>query len=397
MDALSEILELTEEDRKNRGLLFTPREIYQQPQTWRKTYQKLSSLRHDVEAFLEIAGALVNSGETPPATIFLVGAGTSDYIGRSLVFLLKQKWRCEVMAVPSTDLLTGMDDLVLRGRPYLWISFSRSGDSSEGVAVLEAALERYPEIRHLIVTCNKEGRMATEFGGRPNVFCIVLDEEVNDKGLAMTSSFTNMIVTGQCLAHIRDAESYGVILETLISSGERFLAPAADMAAALAQEGYSKIYFLGTGPLNAVAVESGLKVMELTAGRIITMTESYLGVRHGPLSAVDEDTLVVAYLSMDARCRAYEWDLIQEIEGKKLAGKVVSILPEEDRRAGAGSSAQYLNCLYAKHISDNYRTPVDIIFGQFLGLFTSIEQGLKPDTPSPREAIGRVVSGVRIH
>jgi tagatose-6-phosphate ketose/aldose isomerase len=395
MDALSKILELPEPEKENRGLLFTPREIIQQPETWRKSYQKFLALRHEAGDFLEGSGVIDDSGES--ATVFLIGAGTSDYIGRSLVHLLKQKWQREVIAVPSTDLLTSMDELVLGGRPYLWISFSRSGDSSEGVAVLQSALDRYPEIRHLIVTCNKEGRMAKEFGGRENVYCIVLDEEVNDKGLAMTSSFSNMIVTGQCLAHIRDVEPHGVILESLISSAQRFVAPAADMAASLSHEGYSKIYFLGTGPLTAVAVESGLKVMELTAGRIITMSESYLGVRHGPLSAVDEDTLVVAYLSMDERCRAYEWDLIQEVEGKKLARKVVPVLPEEDARANAGSPDQYLNCLYNRNISDKYRAPVDVIFGQLLGLFSSIEQGLKPDTPSPREAIGRVVSGVRLH
>jgi fructoselysine-6-P-deglycase FrlB-like protein len=32
--------------------------------------------------------------------------------------------------------------LVFSERKYLWISFSRSGDSSEGLAVLETAIER---------------------------------------------------------------------------------------------------------------------------------------------------------------------------------------------------------------------------------------------------------------
>jgi hypothetical protein len=44
-----------------------------------------------------------------------------------------------------------------------------------------------------------------------------------------------------------------------------------------------------------------------------------------------------------------------------------------------------------------YRPPVDSLLGQLLGLFASLRQGLKPDTPSPNGAIGRVVSEVNIY
>jgi len=48
-------------------------------------------------------------------------------------------------------------------------------------------------------------------------------------------------------------------------------------------------------------------------------------------------------------------------------------------------------------IGDDYRPPLDVIFGQLLGLFFSISRGLKPDCPSPRGAISRVVQNVLIH
>jgi hypothetical protein len=64
-------------------------------------------------------------------------------------------WGCEVWTVPSTDLLTNLEDLVFSEHNYLWISFSRSGDSSEGLAIIEAAIERYPQVRHLLVTCKR--------------------------------------------------------------------------------------------------------------------------------------------------------------------------------------------------------------------------------------------------
>ncbi|MGB7199899.1 MAG: tagatose-6-phosphate ketose isomerase, partial [Acidobacteriaceae bacterium] len=48
-------------------------------------------------------------------------------------------------------------------------------------------------------------------------------------------------------------------------------------------------------------------------------------------------------------------------------------------------------------IPDAYRPPLDVIFGQLLGLFFSIHCKLKPDAPSPTGAISRVVQNVPIH
>ena len=391
MDELSRLLALSEEEKARQGLVHTPREIYQQPDTWRHTYENFSDGAHGVRDFLARAG--LSGGAAP--TIYLVGAGTSDYIGRALTSLLRREWRCEVQAVPSTDLLTDMDEHVIPGRPYLWVSFSRSGDSSEGVAVIEAALERHPSVRHLIVTCNGGGRMARDFRGRENVFCLVLDDAVNDRGLAMTSSFTNMVVAGQCLAHVRDLGAYGRVVEELAAAAERFTGAAADAAARLATERLTKSCFLGTGALRAVAVESALKVLELTAGRVYTWSESYLGVRHGPLSAVDDETLVVGFLSGDGRRRAYELDLLREVRAKGLAGRIVAVWPCDAPQAGGFDESLSLGL--AAGFEDLHRPPLDVIFGQLFGLFNSLGQGLKPDTPSPKGAITRVVERVRIH
>ena len=393
MDELSRLLALPEGERVERGLVHTPREIRQQPSTWRRTYEKFSDAAGGVRELLARVGLPEGEGVRP--SVYLVGAGTSDYVGRALASLLRREWRCEVQAVPSTDLLTEMDDYVIPGRPYLWVSFSRSGDSSEGVAVVEAALERHPAVSHLIVTCNGGGRLAREFGGRESVPLLVLDDAVNDRGLAMTSSFSNMLVAGQCLAHVRDLAPYGRVVEVLAARGEEFLGAAADAAAGLAAGRFTKFCFLGTGALRAVAVESALKVVELTAGRVYTWSESYLGVRHGPLSAVDSETLVVGFLSNDGRRRAYELDLLGEVKGKGLAGRIVAVWPGAGPRAG--ESGESLSLGLADGFKDLYRPPLDVIFGQLLGLFSSLGEGLKPDTPSPKGAISRVVAGVQIH
>ena len=395
MDPLVTILMLSRPEREARGLVHTPQEIFQQPDTWWRSYENLLQPAPQLERFLKGAGVF-NDVQSRPS-VFLIGAGTSDYIGRTVAPLLRRQWQCEVCAIPSTDLVNCLEDYVVSGKSYLWVSFSRSGDSSEGVALLEAALKQRPEIHHIIVCCNRAGRMARIVSERGNICHVILDDEVNDRGLAMTSSFSNMVVAGQCLAHIQDLTAYGATLKALIVAARRFLPAAAEFADRAVTQGFKKICFLGTGALRGVAVESALKVLELTAGRIVTFGETFLGVRHGPLSAIDDETLVVGFVSDERGRRSYELDLLEEVRDKKLARGIVVIAPkmdldDEQRLAKIGAVLPL-----ELSVADCYRPPVDVFIGQLFGLFASIKLGLKPDAPCPRGAISRVVSKVRIY
>jgi tagatose-6-phosphate ketose/aldose isomerase len=391
MDASQRLFRRSEAEKVEKGLLHTPREIAQQPDTWASTFRLVGERIEEVRAFLAAAG--IGGAARARPTVFLIGAGTSDYIGRCLAPLLRRTWRCEVFAIPSTELLTATDDYTASDRPQLWISFSRSGDSSEGVAVLEEALDRFRNVRHVVVSCNAGGRMTRSIAGRANALRIVLDDETNDRGLAMTSSFTNMVVAGQCLAHAFHPEAYGPVLEGLVATGYDLLPRAADAAARLVDDGFSKVCFLGTGALAGAAAEAALKVLELTSGRIVTFAESYLGVRHGPLSAVDRDTLVVAFVSGEARRRGYELDLLGEIAEKRLAKRIVCVGPD----AAVPPSDAAVELVGIGADSDYYRPVLDVVVAQLLGLFASLRLDLTPDAPSPSGAINRVVTQVRIH
>ena len=374
-------------------MVHTLREILQQPQTWRQTYRKVARSAHAIEEFLTNSG--LGADRSPSLNAFLVGAGTSDYIGKSVSALLQREWNCNVQAVPSTDLLTNMEDYVRADSDYLWISFSRSGDSSEGVAVLDQALAQYPRIRHFIVTCNQNGKMA-RWGEREGVFSFVLDDEVNDRGLAMTSSFSNMVIVAHALAHYRTLATYGSIVENLALAGSAILPAAMSLCERMVDAKFSRVCFLGSGPLKGAAIESGLKVVELTSGRVVSLTESFLGLRHGPLSAIDRDTLVVGFLSADHRRRAFELDLLREICDKKLTEKCLVVTPsalEND----LDCFENRLSLELPEQISDVYLPPLFVIVGQLLGLFASLREGLRPDEPSPHGAITRVVSHVTIH
>ena len=232
--------------------------------------------------------------------------------------------------------------------------------------------------------------------GKRQAFTVALGDAVNDRGLAMTSSFSNMVVFGQCMAHVHNFAQYEPILSRLVEAGKTFLPQAADAAAALAAEPYERVCFIGSGALEGVAVESGLKVLELTAGRILTMSESAMGLRHGPMAALDKTTLLVAFLSSDENVARYERDLLQELMRKRLVKTQIAVGGHSELPLD-GFAERYLSPDIRTAVPDDCRPPVDVLFGQLLGLFFSLRCNLMPDRPSPDGIISRVVQNVRIY
>ena len=394
-DPLRTLLDLSDQERSERGLEHTPREIWQQPDTWTKTYELCRGQRSELNDVLRRAG--IGRGSTSSPTVYLVGAGTSDYTGRALAPLLRGRWGCDVWPVPSTTMLTEFEEYHRPGREYLWISFSRSGQSPEGVALLELALDRHREIRHLVITCNQEGPMAQVCARNADrALALVLDDTVNDRGLAMTSSFSNMVLAGQCVGHLEDLAPYGEAVEQMCETGRRFLPVAAEAAAAMTLLDCTRTCFVGAGVLRAVADECALKVVELSAGNVTSMAETPLGLRHGPLSSLDGQTLFVAFLSSEGRRRGYELDLLREIDRKRL-GRVRAVVTGRGDN-DVSSLADYslsLNC--AADFPDQYRPVLDVMVGQLIGLFASMRCGLKPDQPSPGGTITRVVAPIKLY
>lgn len=269
------------------------------------------------------------------------------------------------------------------------------GTLLEGVNVLEQALEVYPDISHLVVTCNANSRMAGLAANHPHACTAVLDDAVNDRSLAMTSSFTNMVVFGQCLAHAWSIAEYQPILDDVIGAANKFLIESAELAQDMAGRGARRICMIGSGSLAAVAKEASLKVLEMSGGQVKTMPQTSLGLRHGPMAALDRDTDLVCFLSSERTRFHYEADLLREIRAKKITATcvVVGLKSSEAEIVPLCDTYHAIDGSFA----DAYRPPVDVIFGQLLGLYSSIAYGLRPDSPSPAGVINRVVSDFTIY
>jgi tagatose-6-phosphate ketose/aldose isomerase len=287
------------------------------------------------------------------------------------------------MAVPTTDLLVDAERY-LQGVGAV-ISLARSGNSPESAAVVHRARSLHPEILQFAITCNHDGLLTQS--GLDGL--IVLDPRTNDRSLVMTGSFSNLVLGGLSLAQPEMVAQH----TDAVSESARSLLPAIDAGCQRIAAGVrDRIVVLCSSPLLGWGREAGLKILEMTAGRFPVVTETYLGLRHGPMSFLRPDTLVLCLLSNEPTRRLYEVDLIQELRSKKL-GYIVGIAAPGDHITG------FHDVLPAvlPEAPDDLRTPFEILIPQLLGYHLSLGVGLNPDNPSPEGVISRVVQGVKIH
>lgn len=359
---------------------WTRREIQQQPETLRATQALLMSRRGEIEAFL---APLLRK---PDLRIVLAGAGTSAFIGGCLAATLSRATGRCVEAVPTTDIVSAPEVYLAPEKPTLLVSFGRSGSSPESVAAVDLADSMVTDVHHLIITCNADGALAQRGGN--DSFVLVLPEATHDRGFAMTSSFSAMMLSA--LAIFTGIEASNARIEPIARSIETLLAEAEPRMAALARRPFSRVVYLGSGPLCSLAREAALKLLELTDGDLVTMFDSTLGFRHGPKTIVNGETLIVVFVSNDPLTSAYDRDLIEELRADGIAGAVVAV----SAQGGVGETVQIHGLESA---SDNDLLFPYIVPAQLFAYHASLQRGLTPDNPNATGVVSRVVQGVRIH
>jgi tagatose-6-phosphate ketose/aldose isomerase len=373
------------ESASGEGFRYTIREICQQPATWAATARHLKEFRSLV------AGSLASCRR-----IVLTGSGSSQYAGECAAPALERDLGRTVEVAGGGDLLLKRRASVA-GEPTLVVSLARSGESPESAAVVETLLETEPRTHHLIVTCNSEGKLAKAFAGHSRVRVIDLGAQVNDRSLVMTSSFTNLVLAARFLGWVEKAGEFAGMVDQLDRAGRQLLAKWPDCLGAWVSGDVRRIVFLGSGGRLGACRESALKVLEMTAGKVASMAQTYLGLRHGPMCFIDERTLVVCYLSADPLIRNYERDLILELNAKRLgARKLIAGVADPGAGLCQGRDLVVPYELLEDAADDNLAV-LDVMIAQILGFHRSLEEGLQPDCPSVNGVISRVVGEFCIH
>jgi tagatose-6-phosphate ketose/aldose isomerase len=388
---LGRLLSAPADEQDRLGYRHTLREIGQQPLTWLETTEGALA-RLDL-----VSAALAHvRGDGRSGTIVFTGSGSSLYAGECLSPALQAGLRIPVHAVPAGEVLTHPAGWLPPAGPCLVVSLARSGNSPESCGVLDTLHDSASDCHHLVITCNRSGRLATSYRGDPRVRALVLDDKTCDRSLVMTSSFTNMVLAGQLLGFTGDPEAYRARGTAVARLGAALLLEHADALARAARSDYRSAVYLGSGSRYGSARESALKMLEMTAGRVTTFPETYLGLRHGPMAALGDAALVVCFLSADPVVRAYEADLVRELNRKRLGVRKV-IVGHDVPADLAGADDLVVDVPGLGAIDDDVAPLLDVLVGQLLAFFRCLTIGLRPDMPSDDGIISRVVEDFAIH
>ncbi len=369
------------------GAVHTAKEITRQPKTWRKVWEKLSLERDRISSFLE------KSTRNNP-DIILTGAGSSAFIGEVLVSAFKRNMGLPTRAIPTTTLITHFEEYVHLNRPLLLISLARSGDSPESLGVKNLADGLCKEVFHIIISCNENGALARNTTDE-NSCVFILPPESEDEGLAMTNSFTSMGISAYLISRLSEIHALKSQIDSLADFGEHILAGYSSILEEIANLNFSRAVFLGSGPLEGIALESHLKLQELTDGKVICKHDSFLGFRHGPKATIDDHTLIIYLFTPSDYVYRYEKDLAQNIYENKMGCFVMGVFKSVRKSFPLDLTIEI----------DHNDSPIDnellsfcyTLPTQILSFFKSISLGLHPDSPSVNGSISRVVQGVTIY
>jgi tagatose-6-phosphate ketose/aldose isomerase len=356
----------------------TAQEIAQQPAVWRAFAPELATIAADIHGWLE---------SRAHEEIWFCGAGTSAFIGETLAaYLNRAPGRARFRAVPTTDLVASPLSFLRPGVRTLVVSFGRSGNSSETLGTLGLLDAHAPEADRLHITCNAESALARPSRQGPGEQRrIVLPARTNDRGFAMTSSYTTMLLSALACFDPAPPEEPALLLARLADAAESLIARGfADLARFPTPE---RAVFLGSGPLTGSARECALKVLELTAGGITTSWDSTLGFRHGPKAVVNKQTLVFVLQSADSFTQAYDVDLAAEIAAQ--------FGPQTIVRLGKAASGADIDVPAIGN--DAWGSVLHVIAAQMLAVIWSDRLGFDVDDPFAGRNLTRVVSGVKLY
>ncbi|MFV0479917.1 MAG: SIS domain-containing protein [Anaerorhabdus sp.] len=370
--------------------IFTAVEIDQQPQTWIETVSQIKKMKFELQEKMKI---FLNQKDTQ---VIFMGAGTSEFVGRALASEINSKVLCNVQACGTTDMIVAPENYVDPTKETLIVSFGRSGNSPESIGAVEAADAISSSTTHLLITCNPNGAMAKRATVKENCCSICLSEKTHDQSFAMTSSFSNMYLAALMCFNLDVIDVIEKEIKTIADYTENLLkndyTKIEKMVNAFA---FNRIVYLGAEGLKGISQESALKMLELTAGKVVTMFDTPMGFRHGPKSIVDDQTLTVVYLSENSYRRQYELDLIKEMSHQRKANKILVVGNKK--------------CIDIEGLVDDviqFELPLTqsllvglpaICVAQLIALFKSISLGITPDNPCPTGEVNRVVQGVVLY
>ena len=383
------MFEMTTDQLNEMGAFNTTVEIKQQPELWLDTLNIYKENLEAIESFLADARVM---GEGRLSVVF-TGAGTSDYVGDTCAPYLRHAGDTtlyDFKPIATTDIVSAPRDFLNPDEPTVVVSFARSGNSPESLAAVQVAKTFVKNVKFINITCAPEGKLAVESEGDADQLTLLIPR-ANDKGFAMTGSYSCMTLLSTLIFDTASLEQKTAWVEAMAKLGEDVIAREGEIAEFLSGD-FNRVTYLGSGSFGGLAQEAQLKILELAHGLVATSYDTSMGYRHGPKSFVDDKTLVFVFVNNDEYTRQYDLDILNEINGDQIAANTIAIQQDGATKFDGASFT-----LAGEALPEAYLALPFVMVGQVVSLLNSVRVGNTPDTPSPSGTVNRVVKGVTIH
>ena len=383
----------SQNELKDLGAAITTQEIIQQPRLWEEAWDNYQDKKNAIDYFLQ----QIKKESSSKIRVVFTGAGTSAYVGDTVLPYLNNVGDTDSFifeSIPTTDLVSSPKDCLHENDWTVLVSFARSGNSTESVAAVANANKVVKNIRHITITCAADGALAKAAATDKENLLLLMPEQSNDQGFAMTGSFTCMTLTALLVfdqSSLAEKESY---VTTAVKMGKEVVENEEQLDNLLADD-FDRIIYLGSGSLAGLTREAQLKVLELTAGKIATMFDSSMGFRHGPKSFVNEQTLIFVFVNNEHYTRKYDLDILEEIQHDHIAKQTIAIAQSVEGQEFSGTTFGFHK--QSSLLPEGYLALPFIMAAQTVSLLSSVKVKNTPDTPSKSGTVNRVVKGVTIH
>ena len=394
MPACNEFYGLDDQFFTDRSCINTASEIAAQPRLWKELGAQLLEKKQVIRAFMEALGG--SPGDLSKIRIILTGAGSSAFVGEALASFAAKSASVKCEAVHTTDIVSAPETVLFPDIPTLLVSFARSGNSPESVGAVQYARKMIKNLCEVAIVCDGTSKLHNVTAEDSKNLILVMPEGTNDKGFAMTSSVSCMLLAGFALLNYKKIDEIVNDINLLSANITRESRIISEAALKYAKKSFDRAVYLGSGGFKGIAHEGSLKMMELTNGAVNCSFDSATGFRHGPKTVIKDSTMSLHFISNDPFTAKYDVDLLMELHNEKTKNSVIALYPDKadgvkvDDLIALGSGGYGFGGDICAGISG-------LVFFQIFAMHKSLELGITTDNPSPGGQVNRVVKGVTVY
>src|SRR5215216_257326 len=326
------------------------------------TYREIKSQSEAWQNALEV-GSIVSLPEAAGyEQVIFTGCGSTYYLALAAAALYQELTGCAARGVPAGELLF-QPHTILTDQKTLLVALSRSGTTSETVKAVEMFKA---DRRGEIIAVSNYGKAL-----EPLADVSIVIEKGQEESVAQTRSFASMYVAATALsARMAGRQDLVNAMNGLPDAGNSVINKYEGLARDLGSNlDVDRFYFLGSGSRYGLACELNLKMKEMT----LTHSEPFhfMEFRHGPMSMVNENAVVIGMLS-DSN-RAQEARVLAEM--KSLGGTVIGLGEKET------------DLVFESEIPESVRGALYLPALQLMAFYRSVAKGLNPDRPRNLTAV----------